>query len=110
MRRTRSLNLIGLVAPLALLVVGCSNSDGADDPGNGTPDAGAPATAKDPATAPKASIDRFSDAAGHLQKRSASPALPAANKPVDFDQGPFITTGYGPHGENIRYYNFDVQP
>jgi hypothetical protein len=79
-----------------------------------TPDAGTdaatPAAAKDPAAAPKMAVDRFSDAAGHLQKRSASPGLPGPNQPVDFDQGPFITAGLGPHGEKIQYYNFDVQP
>ena len=63
-----------------------------------------------PATAPKASIDRFSTRAGHLQQRSATNHLPAANAPVDFDQGPFITHGLGPHGEHVTYYNFDVQP
>jgi hypothetical protein len=65
---------------------------------------------KDPTTAPKAVIDRFSDAAGHLQKRSDTPALPQPNEAVNFDQGPFITSGIGPAGEKIRYYNFDVQP
>jgi hypothetical protein len=35
--------------------------------------------------------------------------LPAAGAPIDFDQGPFITTGLGPAGEVVRYYNFDVQ-
>ena len=61
-------------------------------------------------TAPKASVDRFSAAAGHLQLRSATNHLPAPNAPVNFDQGPFITHGFGPHGEHVTYYNFDVQP
>ncbi len=64
----------------------------------------------DPATAPKASVDRFSKAAGHLQLRTASNHLPAPNAPVNFDEGPFITRGLGPHGEHVTYYNFDVQP
>jgi len=64
----------------------------------------------DPDKADKVSVDRFSDAAGHLQKRSASPSLPGPNSPVDFDQGPFITQGFGPNGEVVKYYNFDVQP
>jgi hypothetical protein len=67
-------------------------------------------SAKDPATAEKAAIDRFSDAAGTLQKRSDTASLPAANQPVDFDQGPFITAGFGPAGQKVRYYNFDVKP
>jgi hypothetical protein len=66
--------------------------------------------AKNPATATKAAIDRFSDGAGHLQKRSDTPSLPQPNQPVSFDQGPFITDGLGPTGQKVRYYNFDVQP
>ena len=57
-----------------------------------------------------ASIDRFSDAAGHLQKRSASPSLPGPNAPVNFDMAPCITQGFGPAGDYVSYYNFDVQP
>jgi hypothetical protein len=59
---------------------------------------------------PKASIDRFSTAAGHLQVRTAANHLPGPNAPVNFDQGPFVTHGFGPHGEHVTYYNFDVQP
>ena len=65
---------------------------------------------RDPNTAPRAAIDRFSEKAGHLQVRSAANGLPAPNQPVNFDQGPFITQGFGPDGRVVRYYNFDVQP
>ena len=34
--------------------------------------------------------------------------LPAANAPVNFDQGPFITKGFTPTGQSVEYYNFDV--
>jgi hypothetical protein len=64
----------------------------------------------DPTTASVASIDRFSAQAGHLQVRSSSNGLPAANAAVNFDQGPFITQGFGPTGQIVKYYNFDVQP
>jgi hypothetical protein len=65
----------------------------------------------DPATAPKVGIDRFSAAAGHLMVRDATNGLPAADTPVNFDQGaPFITQGLAPDGRFVRYYNFDVQP
>jgi len=64
----------------------------------------------DPDTAVRAGIDRFSAEAGHLFIRDETNGLPAANMPVDFDQGPFITKGLGPGGELISYYNFDVQP
>ena len=67
-------------------------------------------TTHDPNTAQKVSVDRFSTAAGHLQVRNATNGLPAANAPVDFDKGPFITKGFGPNGQVVEYYNFDVQP
>jgi hypothetical protein len=56
------------------------------------------------------SVDRFSDAFAHLFKRSANSSLPAANAPIDCDEGPFITRGLGPDGEHVAYYNFDVLP
>jgi len=68
------------------------------------------ATPRDPNTAQQASIDRFSAAAGHLQVRTAGNGIPAANAPVNFDQGPFITRGFSPAGKVIDYYNFDIQP
>src|SRR5215470_4110052 len=55
-------------------------------------------------------IDRFSAAAGTLQVRTAANGLPGPGQPVDFDRAPFITQSWGPAGEVIRYYNFDVQP
>lgn len=60
--------------------------------------------------APVVAVDRFSDDAATLFRRSANPALPGANEPIDFDEAPFITQGLGPNGEVVRYYNFDVQP
>lgn len=64
----------------------------------------------DPATAPRVAVDRFSAEAGTLFVRTAENELPAANAAIDFDQGPFITHGLGPNGENLSYYNFDVMP
>jgi hypothetical protein len=64
----------------------------------------------DPDTAPVVAVDRFSAAAGTLQVRDDMNGLPEANEPVDFDVAPFITTGFGPAGEIVSYYNFDVQP
>jgi len=87
---------------LALLLSACSSSDDKKNPPGAMPLA--------PDAAESVDVDRFSDAAGHLQRRSASPGLPGPNEPVDFDQGPFITQGFGPAGEVIKYYNFDVQP
>jgi hypothetical protein len=55
-------------------------------------------------------VDRFSATAGHLMVRDAANGLPAAGAPIDFDQGPFVTTGLSPAGQTTRYYNFDVQP
>lgn len=63
----------------------------------------------DPESAERPTIDRFSEEAATLMVRSADNGLPAAGEPIDFDQGPFITTGLGPAGQVVRYYNFDVQ-
>ena len=68
-----------------------------------------PATPKDPNTAPKASIDRFTSASGTLMVRSATPALPAANAPINFDGGGFLTQGFSPSGKVAKYYNFDAR-
>lgn len=65
---------------------------------------------KDPVTAVRVPIDRFSASAGELFVRTAENGLPAANAPIDMDTGPFITSGLGPNGERIKYYNFDAQP
>jgi hypothetical protein len=62
----------------------------------------------DPSTATRTVVDRFSDNAGMLFRRSVDPSLPAAGTAVDFDAEPFITTGFGPDGEVASYYNFDV--
>jgi hypothetical protein len=67
------------------------------------------ATPKDPDTAPRAVIDRFSSRAGTLQVRTAENGLPGPNQPIDFDRGPFITRGLGPDGTPVQYYNFDVR-
>lgn len=85
---------------LGLITVSCSSDD------NGSP---APVS-KDINTALKVSVDRFSATAGHLQVRTATNGLPAANVPVNFDTQPFITTGLDKSGGVVRYYNFDVQP
>ncbi|MDZ4845114.1 MAG: hypothetical protein SH857_06140 [Chitinophagales bacterium] len=66
-------------------------------------------TAKDPDTAEEVSVDRFSAESGTLMVRDATNGLPATNAAVDFDQPPFITEGFGPNGEVVEYYNFDVQ-
>jgi hypothetical protein len=64
----------------------------------------------DPAKAPIAAVDRFSDKAAHLQLRTPDNHIPGPNQPVDFDTGPFITQGLSPTtGKPVRYYNFDVQ-
>jgi hypothetical protein len=63
-----------------------------------------------PDLAEKASVDRFNNDAGTLFLRDETNGLPAANEPIDFDQGPFITEGLGPNGEKVQYYNFDVMP
>jgi len=94
---------------VAILLNACSSDNNSMSPGSAGSSA-VSSTPTDPATAEMVAIDRFSDRAGHLQKRSDTPTLPGPNEPVNFDQDPFITQGFGPHGEIVKYYNFDVQP
>ena len=64
---------------------------------------------KDPDQAPIATVDRFSDAAGTLLKRSADNHLPDPNEPIDFDTPPFNVWGLSPAGEPALYYHLDVK-
>lgn len=94
MRSTRWLAALGLVVAVAA----CDNGTGPTyEP-------------KNPDTADKVSVDRFSDDAGTLFKRSGNTDLPGANQPIDMDQAPFITHGLGADGQMVSYYNFDVMP
>ena len=97
----KRLNL--LIAGIALTALIASCKKDKSSPSSSTPQ---PLNQK---TAPVVSVDRFSSAAGTLQVRTATNGLPAANAPVSFDVPPFITVGYGPTGQVVQYYNFDVQ-
>src|SRR5579862_5184506 len=105
--KSHALRVVGSFA-----LVACSSSNNAAAPttndGGGTSAeasvVGTDAGAKNPDTASVVSVDRFSDAFAHLFKRSANASLPAANAPIDCDQGPFITHGLGPDGEDVTYY------
>jgi len=94
---------LACLAFATLALSGCGGDDGDTSMDHGA------SGATDPDTAPKAEIDRFSEKAGMLQVRNDDNGLPEAGAPIDFDHGPFITTGLGPAGEVVRYYNFDVQ-
>lgn len=92
-----------LLSALAMFATSCKKDDNGTTPT--TPQSG-----KDPNTAEEVSVDRFSSNAGMLFVRDGSNGLPAANAPINFDNAPFITKGYGPSGQVVEYYNFDVQP
>jgi hypothetical protein len=66
-------------------------------------------TARFPAYVPRAAIDRFSDAAGLMFRRSDDPGLPGPDQPVDFDHPRFLQRGFGPNGEALRFYIFDAR-
>ena len=91
-----NLNSLGIVFLAAILFTACDKEK--NDP-----------VGKDISAAVKVSVDRFSSSAGKLMVRNATNGLPAANAPINFDQGPFITTGLNAAGQPISYYNFDVQ-
>ncbi len=52
-------------------------------------------------------VDRFSDDAGTLMRRSENPDLPAPNEPIDYDAD-FLDHALGPGGEEVTYYEFGV--
>lgn len=129
MTNTRRLGWILAVSLLGapLAAVGCGDdSNSGSEAGSGGTSAGSGGsggggsgggagmgggvTPLDPDEAPLVSIDRFSDRAGTLMVRDANNGLPEADEAIDFDVSPFITTGLGPDGKTVRYYNFDVMP
>src|SRR5215813_842347 len=63
----------------------------------------------DPDRAPIAAVDRYSDSAGTLLRRSADTRLPGPNEPIDFDRPPLTNLGFSPTGEPTLYYRLDVQ-
>lgn len=85
---------------LGLVLVSCNDNDSME----------ISPVAKNIETAEKVSVDRFSENVGHLQVRTPTNGLPEANAAVNFDEGPFITTGLGRLGASVSYYNFDIQP
>lgn len=97
----KSILLLSAVA----ITIGSCQKDNTTEPTPTTPEQG-----KDPNTAEVVSVDRFSSSAGMLFVRDGNNGLPAANAAVNFDAAPFITKGFGPNGEVVEYYNFDVQP
>ncbi len=99
----------GVLLALSLALAGCATTASMAGTMSSSSMA-SPMMAMDPMKSDHAVIDRFSAAAGHLQVRDSMNGLPGPNQPVDFDKGPFVTTGLGPDGQTVMYYNFDVQP
>ena len=60
--------------------------------------------------APLVEVDRFSDAAGTLFRRSVDPTLPAARAPFSLDDPRFRMEVTGPDGSKASCYNLDVRP
>ncbi len=88
--------------PWCIAVIAIVASSGCADPGDDT------AVAFDPVDAPRAVVDRFSDDAATMFRRSAMPGLPGPGEPIDFDAD-FLVDGLGPSGQPISYYSLDVQ-
>ncbi len=53
------------------------------------------------------SVDRFSDEAATIMRRSDNADLPAPNEPIDYDAD-FLRHALGPDGNDVSYYAFDV--
>lgn len=96
-------SIVWMLALMAAFMISCEDNNDDDDMKDSYP-------VHNPDNADVVSVDRFSDAAGMLFRRSGNSALPAADAPIDFDMAPFITKGLGPSGEMVEYYNFDVMP
>jgi hypothetical protein len=60
--------------------------------------------------APLLEVDRFSDRAATLLKRSARPDLPAANAPIRLDAPPFLRDVVTPDGRKAQCYLLDRRP
>ena len=52
-------------------------------------------------------VDRFSDEAGTVMRRSGNSDLPAPNEPLDYDSD-FLQHALAPNGDDVSYYAFDV--
>lgn len=61
-------------------------------------------------SAPLVSVDRFSDAAGTLLRRSADPKLPGPNIPFSLDDPPFRIEVTSKDGNPAHCYDLDVRP
>jgi hypothetical protein len=105
---TNRISLLSLVAA-SLFFNSCKKGETGPMGEMGLPGTNATAVI-DPDSYPKISVDRFSSVAGHLMVRTSMNGLPAINAPINFDEGPFITSGKTPDGKITEYYNFDVQP
>lgn len=92
-----SIKSILLNSFVILSFLSCTNDKDLPEPNN-------------PATAERATIDRFSEEHGTLMVRTADNGMPEAGIPIQFDQAPFLTQSLGPDGQVVKYYNFDVQP
>lgn len=60
--------------------------------------------------APLLEVDRFSDKAATLLRRSADPSLPGPNQPIDLDRAPFLASLVGPEGQRVPCYDLDLRP
>ena len=94
---SRDLRILGFALAM-LLAVGCSSTEQVD----------AVAVVVNPETGIEfVSVDRFSDDAGTVMRRSQNSELPAPNEPIDYDAD-FLNHALAPDGSDVSYYAFDV--
>jgi len=60
--------------------------------------------------APLLAVDRFSDAAATLLRRSAGVKVPGPNEPIRLDDSVFVIHVTGPSGREAQCYDLDVRP
>ena len=88
-----------LIALATIAITSCADPEPAVEPfpGHTDPDTGIEFVA----------VDRFSDEAGTVMRRSENSDLPAPNEPLDYDSD-FLQHALAPNGDDVSYYVFDV--
>lgn len=95
----------------AALLVACVTAIGCAGPTQPTADEiSPPNVAQDPDLAEVTSVDRFSDQAGTIFRRSENPDLPQPDAAIDLDQPPFKLTAFAPDGNRVTFYHLDARP
>jgi hypothetical protein len=116
MNRDHGWGKLAVAMAFLLLAVGASAADTAAAGGQVSRwPAGGAAKGPEPAApfgmdAPLLKVDRFSDSAATLLRRSKVPGLPGPGQPIHLDEPPFLVPLTARGGGAMGCYNLDVRP